>query len=87
VALVIGNAAYASAPLLNPGRDAAAVAARLAALGFQVIERRVDEVSLERQRAAARMTLRDRKAEEVYQDWVRQLRDNAYVEIRLAEER
>jgi hypothetical protein len=40
VALVIGNAAYASAPLLNPGRDAAAVAARLSALGFQVIERR-----------------------------------------------
>jgi hypothetical protein len=40
VALVIGNAAYASAPLLNPGRDAAAVAARLRALGFQVIERR-----------------------------------------------
>ncbi len=40
VALVIGNAAYAAAPLLNPGRDAQAVAARLAALGFQVIERR-----------------------------------------------
>jgi uncharacterized caspase-like protein len=40
VALVIGNAAYATAPLLNPGRDAAAVAARLKALGFQVIERR-----------------------------------------------
>lgn len=54
---------------------------------IQVVERRVNEVSLERQRAAARMTLRDRKAEEVYQDWVRQLRDNAYVEIRLAEER
>lgn len=54
---------------------------------IQVVERRIDEVSLERQRAAARMTLRDRKAEEVYQDWVRQLRDNAYVEIRLAEER
>ena len=40
VALVIGNAAYATAPLLNPGRDAAAVAARLRALGFEVIERR-----------------------------------------------
>jgi uncharacterized caspase-like protein len=39
VALVIGNAAYASAPLLNPGRDAAAVAGRLKALGFTVIER------------------------------------------------
>ena len=40
VALVIGNAAYPTAPLPNPGRDAAAVAARLRALGFQVIERR-----------------------------------------------
>ena len=40
VALVIGNAAYPTAPLLNPGRDAAAVAARLRALGFQVVERR-----------------------------------------------
>lgn len=40
VALVIGNAAYASAPLLNPGRDAAAVASRLRTLGYQVIERR-----------------------------------------------
>jgi hypothetical protein len=40
VALVIGNAAYAAGPLLNPGRDAAAVSARLRALGFQVIERR-----------------------------------------------
>ena len=40
VALVIGNAAYPTAPLLNPGRDAAAVASRLRALGFQVIERR-----------------------------------------------
>lgn len=40
VALVIGNAAYAMAPLLNPGRDAAAMATRLKALGFHVIERR-----------------------------------------------
>jgi peptidyl-prolyl cis-trans isomerase SurA len=52
-----------------------------------VVERRVDEVSTERQRAAARMALRERKAEEVYQEWVRQLRDGAYVEMRLVEER
>nr|WP_026224961.1 peptidylprolyl isomerase [Methyloversatilis thermotolerans] len=54
---------------------------------IQVVERRVEDVSMERQRAAARLALRERKAEEVYQDWVRQLRDRAYVELRVAEDR
>lgn len=54
---------------------------------IQVVERRVEDVSSERQRAAARMALRERKADEVYQDWVRQLRDRAYVEIRMADDR
>jgi peptidyl-prolyl cis-trans isomerase SurA len=54
---------------------------------IQVVERKLEDVSAERQRAAARLALRDRKAEEVYQDWVRQLRDRAYVEIRLVEDR
>ncbi|HTH94674.1 MAG TPA: peptidylprolyl isomerase [Rhodocyclaceae bacterium] len=34
-------------------------------------------------RMAARQTLRERRADEAYQDWLRQLRDNAYVEYRL----
>lgn len=39
VALVVGNSAYQVAPALrNPGRDAAAMAARLGALGFEVFE-------------------------------------------------
>ncbi|AJP47593.1 molecular chaperone SurA [Rugosibacter aromaticivorans] len=50
---------------------------------IQVLERRTGEMSLERQRMIARQVLRDRKADEVYQDWVRQLRDRAYVEDRL----
>lgn len=54
---------------------------------IQVVERRVQDASSERQRAAARAALRERKAEEVYQDWVRQVRDRAYVEIRLVEEK
>ncbi len=54
---------------------------------IQVVERRVQDASNERQRAAARAALRERKAEEVYQDWVRQVRDRAYVEIRLVEEK
>lgn len=41
VALVVGNAAYANAePLANPVNDAADMAAKLAALGFEVVEGR-----------------------------------------------
>lgn len=50
---------------------------------IQVQERRTDEGSEERKRLLARQALRERKAEEAYQDWVRQLRDRAYVEYRL----
>jgi len=52
---------------------------------IEVLERRVQDVSSERQRAAARQTLRERKRDEAYQDWLRQARDRAYVEIRLEE--
>lgn len=50
---------------------------------IQVQERRVDEASSERQRMVARQAVKERKAEESYQDWLRQLRDRAYVEYRL----
>jgi peptidyl-prolyl cis-trans isomerase SurA len=50
---------------------------------IQVIERGTQDVSKERRRLAARQTLRARKADEAYQEWVRQLRDRAYVEVRL----
>ena len=46
-------------------------------------ERRVQDVSADRKRAAARNALRERKLDEAYQDWLRQLRDRAYVEYRL----
>lgn len=49
----------------------------------QVIERRVEEVSDERKRLLARQALRERKADEAYEDWLRQQRDRAYVEYRL----
>jgi peptidyl-prolyl cis-trans isomerase SurA len=52
---------------------------------IQVQERRERDVSAERQRGAARQALRDRKLDEAYQDWLRQLRDRAYVENRLEE--
>ncbi|WP_374482053.1 peptidylprolyl isomerase [Zoogloea sp.] len=49
---------------------------------IQVEERRMQDVSEDRKRAAARNALRERKMDEAYQDWLRQLRDRAYVEYR-----
>ena len=53
---------------------------------IQVIERRMD-TSKERVRQSARLALRERKADEAYQDWLRQMRDRAYVEYRLEDNR
>ena len=52
---------------------------------IQVLERRTENANDERQRLAARQVLRDRKSDEAYQDWVRQMRDRAHVEYRLEE--
>jgi peptidyl-prolyl cis-trans isomerase SurA len=52
---------------------------------IQVLERSSQDVSKERRRIAARQTLRARKSDEAYQEWVRQLRDRAYIEMRLEE--
>ena len=48
-----------------------------------VTERRTQDVTAERQREQARQALRQRKSEEGFQEWVRQLRDRAYVEIKV----
>ena len=48
----------------------------------QVLERRTEDATAERQRLGARQVLRERKSDEAYQDWVRQIRDRAYVEYR-----
>jgi peptidyl-prolyl cis-trans isomerase SurA len=52
---------------------------------IRVEERRAADVSAERQRQAGRQALRERKADEAYQEWLRQLRDRTYVELRLDE--
>ena len=49
----------------------------------QVIERRTGGLPPDRQRFVARQALRERKSDEAYQEWLRQLRDRTYVEIRL----
>jgi peptidyl-prolyl cis-trans isomerase SurA len=50
---------------------------------IEVLERRVQDVSSDRRRAAARQVLRERRLGEAYQDWLRMARDRAYVEFRL----
>jgi len=50
---------------------------------IQVVERRKQDVTAERERIDAQLAIRQRKADELFQDWVRQTRDRAYVEIRL----
>ena len=52
---------------------------------IQVQERRTQDITAERQRDQARMALRQRKSDEAFQDWVRQARDRAYVEIKIDE--
>jgi peptidyl-prolyl cis-trans isomerase SurA len=49
---------------------------------IQVLERRNADVSVEQKRQQARMAIRGFKSDEAYQDWLRQLRDRAYVEYR-----
>ncbi|QJP99353.1 molecular chaperone SurA [Herbaspirillum rubrisubalbicans] len=49
---------------------------------IQVIERKTDDASKERARQAARQAIRERKIEEATEDWLRQIRDRAYVEYR-----
>lgn len=50
---------------------------------IQVIERRKQDMSKESKRLKARQEIRARKAEEAYNDWIREMRDKAFVEMRL----
>jgi peptidyl-prolyl cis-trans isomerase SurA len=52
---------------------------------IEVMERRNQDVTTERTRQAARAALRDRKSDEAYQSWLREVRDRATVEIKLAD--
>lgn len=50
---------------------------------IQVLERRKQDMTKEASRLKARQEIRARKGEEAYQDWVREMRDRAFVELRL----
>jgi peptidyl-prolyl cis-trans isomerase SurA len=50
---------------------------------IEVLERRRQDITGARERSEAQVAIRQRKADEAFQDWVRQIRDRAYVEVRL----
>lgn len=50
---------------------------------IKVIERRSQDVSEQKQRETARKTIHARKADAVTQEWLQQLRDQAYVEYKI----
>ncbi len=70
---------------LKPGEVSAPVESPFGYHLIEVLERKTEEVSKERQRMQARQALREQKLEESYEDWLRQLRDRAYVEYRTDE--
>ncbi len=67
---------------LRPGEISAAVRTPFGWHLIQVQERRTQDVTKEKRREEARRALRQRKSEEAFQEWVRQTRDRAYVEIK-----
>ncbi|MFN8752042.1 MAG: peptidylprolyl isomerase [Betaproteobacteria bacterium] len=52
---------------------------------IQVVERRTEDLTAERQRQVARQAIKARKTDEAFTEWVRQQRDRAYVDLRLEE--
>ena len=68
---------------LAPGAISAPVRSPFGWHIIQVIERRKQDMSKEAARLKARQEIRARKADEAYQDWIRELRDRAFVELRL----
>jgi peptidyl-prolyl cis-trans isomerase SurA len=50
---------------------------------LEVLERRKQDITADRERQQAQQAIRARKQDEAFQDWVRQARDRAYVEVRV----
>ena len=67
---------------LKPGQVSEPIETSFGFHLIEVLERKSDDVSKEKERNAARNALRERKLEEATESWAREVRDRAYVEFR-----
>ncbi|WP_290866907.1 peptidylprolyl isomerase [Aquabacterium sp.] len=67
---------------LQPGQISEPIVSRFGVHLIQLIERREVKLTDAQQREAARAVLRERKFEPTYEEWARELRAAAYVEMR-----
>jgi peptidyl-prolyl cis-trans isomerase SurA len=74
-----------AAAALKPGELSEPVRTAFGLHLIQVMARRTSDLSVDRKRLEARKVLRERRSDESYEEWLRQLRDRAYVEYRLEE--
>jgi peptidyl-prolyl cis-trans isomerase SurA len=72
---------------LKPGEISQPVTTAYGVHLIQVLARRERDVSHERELASARNQIHARKADELYEQWLRQLRDEAYIDYRLTPEK
>jgi peptidyl-prolyl cis-trans isomerase SurA len=67
---------------LKPGEVSGIVKSPFGYHLIQVVERKSEDVSKEKERSAARQVIHERKLQEASEDWAREVRDRAYVEFR-----